>query len=96
MGLLSLLFLGQVMTELETLGRAADAAAASMQFGTERKDSVAKMSDLVTKMQALQQVLHCLLASCLACLRVQSLVMAWAFAGCRFLGTCVHVGCVLV
>ncbi|KAL3142359.1 hypothetical protein ABBQ38_002696 [Trebouxia sp. C0009 RCD-2024] len=48
----------QVMTELETLGRAADAAAASMQFGTERKDSVAKMSDLVTKMQALQQVVQ--------------------------------------
>ena len=48
--------MAQVMTELTTLGRVVDAAAASVHYGTERKDSVAKMSNLHDRMQVLQQV----------------------------------------
>lgn len=47
----------QIMTELTTLGRVADAAAASVQYGTEQKESVAKMSNLHDRMQVLQQVI---------------------------------------
>lgn len=58
------------MTELTTLGRAVDATAASMHDGAERSDTVAKMSNLLTRVQSLQQVLLRLLFSYLACLLV--------------------------
>lgn len=47
----------QIMTELTTLGRVADAAAASVPYGTEQKESVAKMSNLYDRVQVLQQVI---------------------------------------
>ena len=48
--------MAQIMTELTTLGRVADAAAASIHYGTDQNESVAKMSSLHDRMQVLQQV----------------------------------------
>ncbi|KAL0044266.1 hypothetical protein WJX82_008111 [Trebouxia sp. C0006] len=45
-----------ILNELKTLSTIADSAQASVQFGTERKDTVAKMSKLVSRMHVLQQV----------------------------------------
>ncbi|KAL0022905.1 hypothetical protein WJX77_005766 [Trebouxia sp. C0004] len=45
-----------MLDELTTLSRIADTAAASVQFGTERQDTAAKMSKLVNRMHVLQQV----------------------------------------
>ncbi len=47
-----------ILNELKTLSRIADTAAASVQFGSERQDTVAKMSKLVNRMHVLQQVCH--------------------------------------
>lgn len=47
-----------ILNELKTLSTIADSAQASVQFGTERKDTVAKMSKLVSRMHVLQQVCH--------------------------------------
>ena len=61
----------QIMTELTALGRVADAAAASVRYGTDRNESVAKMSSLHDKVQVLNQVSHLCRASratCLTCL----------------------------
>lgn len=48
--------MAQIMTELTTLGRVADAAAASIHCSTDRKDSAAEMFNLNDRMQVLQQV----------------------------------------
>lgn len=47
----------QIMTELTTLGRAAEAAAASVHYETEQKESMGKMSSLHDRVQVLQQVI---------------------------------------
>lgn len=48
--------MAQMMTELTTLASVADAAAVSVRYGTDRNESVAKMSDLHDRVQVLQQV----------------------------------------
>ena len=45
-----------IVTELQTLSKAADSAATSAQFGTDRKEAVAKMANLLDRMRVLQQV----------------------------------------
>jgi len=47
-----------ILNELKTLSTIADTAQASFQFGTERQDTIAKMSKLVSRMHVLQQVCH--------------------------------------
>ena len=50
--------LQSMLNELKTLSTIADTAAASVQFGTERQDTIAKMSKLVNRLHVLQQVCH--------------------------------------
>ncbi|KAL0022502.1 hypothetical protein WJX79_003099 [Trebouxia sp. C0005] len=45
-----------ILNELKTLSTIADTAQASVQFGTDRQDTIAKMSKLVSRMHVLQQV----------------------------------------
>ncbi len=47
-----------ILNELKTLSTIADTAQASVQFGTERQDTIVKMSKLVSRMHVLQQVCH--------------------------------------
>jgi len=47
-----------ILNELKTLSTIADTAQARVQFGTERQDTIAKMSKLVSRMHVLQQVCH--------------------------------------
>lgn len=47
-----------ILNELKTLSTIADTAQASVQFGTDRQDTIAKMSKLVSRMHVLQQVCH--------------------------------------
>lgn len=47
-----------ILNELKTLSTIADTAQASVQFGTERQDTIAKMSKLVSRMHVLQQVCY--------------------------------------
>ena len=48
--------IAQILTELATLGRVVNAAAASVHYGADREESIAKMSNLNNRMQVLQQV----------------------------------------